>query len=258
MLSKEEFLEREVLSELRDSTHPEDMNLHHLLTTDSAFREKCENIHAKLCMDMNASDVQQYRFIYQTLASGKVSIGWSYLADAFEPYIVVDQVTEEVQQAEFRMNIHSELKEWLGLIVLFFQQLEQDLSIAIKHFLGTEANLSNCLTAEMAFKNKVHAFSSLTKAAFATEEDIEEAELVIKRLWQAEEMRNRIIHSTWMHYKEDVFKRLKTTAKSKHGLRYAEEEVDISDLRNTAKFILDTLDSLGEVMTKHFVADWNV
>jgi len=145
-----------------------------------------------------------------------------------------------------RDGVPDELFTAIGMIAVTFSELEDRVSEAIVSLLGgIKHGTGNIVVAEMSFRAKVNLFASLVRHCDADRSftipnaPVTEVlqELCINIL-KAEELRNTVMHSSWVGlymYDEKIVRR-KVTAKLKHGLRIAEEEVDSGYLLDIVEF----------------------
>jgi hypothetical protein len=144
--------------------------------------------------------------------------------------------------------ISRSMLEPLGAIVANFAALEEMLSFYICLLLvgGNVANqrAGQIVTAEMAFKNKIHAFASLVKERYKGLLQ-ERTEAVFKQLRIAEEERNKVMHSVWGGGgMEGMSMRMKTTAKQEKGFRLQTEEWTRADLVKVNNRIVEAIQSI--------------
>jgi hypothetical protein len=84
----------------------------------------------------------------------------------------------------------------IGRVVANFALLENELFILIHWLLGTDKEISRIVTSELSFRNLLDLSASLVKQVHDTDAAIEYGQ-VLKLVSEAEEERNRIIHSRW-------------------------------------------------------------
>ncbi len=134
----------------------------------------------------------------------------------------------------------------IGKIVLCFSDLEVIVSNALLQLLVLIPCYGRNVTAELSFKNKVDTMASLvrqrlpsTRFNVANDPPGEVLDELVKILFQAEELHNRIMHSAWVlaKLKDDLWTRVKLTAKASHGLREKSEEMGPDDLLDIADYI---------------------
>ena len=145
----------------------------------------------------------------------------------------------------------------VGRIVIWFADLEHEISMAIHKLLGHDARTTAIITSEMSFKNRVHAMASLireqvSEKQFNTGHESTEDVLnvIVARCFQAEELRNQVMHSFWdgPFLRDARATRRKITSKAARGLRIAEENVDSDHLLDIADFICDVAMLVEEFM----------
>lgn len=151
----------------------------------------------------------------------------------------------------------------LGLIVKTFAELENAVSDAVWVLAGTVTDVGAIVTAEMSFKNKVNAMSSLHQHQAPDEHKDEYAKVakeLMRQCFRADALRNQMIHSYWPHRwaaftnaDTDKVLRRRVTAKAKAGLTIKEEETDPGQLLDTATYI-GTLARNIQMFTLYHVA----
>jgi hypothetical protein len=133
----------------------------------------------------------------------------------------------------------------IGMIALSFSELEDCLGEAIDSLIGGNDGTGSIVAAELSFRMKVNLFASLvrhraggrsfTVPNAAVSEVMQE---LCNNIFKAEELRNAVLHSSWIE--SDMFDgkvvRRKATAKSKHGFRITEEEVGSGYLLDIVEF----------------------
>jgi len=126
----------------------------------------------------------------------------------------------------------------IGLIVVSFSALESAVSEWINSLLLTEGQLGEIVTAEMSFRAKVTLASSLCRYKFKDSKRLEKLDKLLRRLQQAECMRNDVVHSYWGFSTGEIrARRSKKTAKIKTGLRFHFQEMTVDELNEIADFI---------------------
>ena len=142
-------------------------------------------------------------------------------------------------------GVPDELCSAIGMIAVTFSELEDCLGEAIISLLGARNGMGNIVVAEMSFRAKVNLFASLVLHYAADRSfTIPNAPVadVLKELcanvFKVEELRNTVLHSSWVGLDmcDGQIVRRKASAKSKHGFRIAEEEVDSGYLLDIAEF----------------------
>ncbi len=134
----------------------------------------------------------------------------------------------------------------IGRIVLCFIDIEVLVSKAILQLLVLIPRYGRIVTSELSFKNKVDMMASLVRQRLPTTRfnvangpPGEVLNELVKILFQAEELHNRIMDSTWVpaRLKDDLWKRVKLTANASHGFSEKSEEMGPDDLLDIADYI---------------------
>jgi len=134
----------------------------------------------------------------------------------------------------------------IGYIALRFSDLEEIVSKALLQLLALIPRYGRIVTSELSFKNKVDMMASLvrqrlpsTRFNVGDEPSVEFLDNMVRILFQAEELHNRTMHSSWVvtNLKDDRWTRVKHTAKASHGLREQSEEMGPDELLDIADYI---------------------
>jgi len=134
----------------------------------------------------------------------------------------------------------------IGRIALNFSNLEDKLEEGIRKMLAVDNTIAEIVSAEISFKQKLYIFSSLIKHLSKTirfntgyAETSELLPELIANCFKAEELRNKILHSTWKGFYLAELKaiRQKITSKAKQGHRVTKEEIDSGYLLDVSDFI---------------------
>jgi hypothetical protein len=133
----------------------------------------------------------------------------------------------------------------IGRIAMNFSDLEDQLSVGIKQLLRVDDVTGEIVCAELSFRNKVNLFSSLfRKVATGRKtqggyEPLEGLSQLVTLCFKAEELRNHVLHSSWIHRyaKRGRVQRRKVTAKAKRGHQVQLEPVSSGYLLDIADYI---------------------
>jgi Na+-transporting NADH:ubiquinone oxidoreductase subunit NqrD len=144
-----------------------------------------------------------------------------------------------------RGGVEDEFCTALGMVAVAFSELEDQLGESITSLLGGDKGAAAIVVAEMSFRAKVNLFASLVRHRVGDSvfnvpnvPVLEVLQDLCTNLFQAEELRNTVMHSSWVGLDmcEGRIVRRKATAKSKHGFRVAEEEIGSGYLLDIAEF----------------------
>lgn len=149
------------------------------------------------------------------------------------------------------INLSNEILVEIGKITVVFGLIEDSLSEIIGRIItvgGRIRELGTIVTAELSFKQKISVLTSLLHLALDKDnEAIKQFDRIKPLLFDAEQKRNVVVHSVWAKDEESAdphgVLRIKSTAKSRHGLRTDYISMSLDDLRQTT-------DSLGNVYGK--------
>lgn len=132
----------------------------------------------------------------------------------------------------------------VGEIAIAFGNLELFLAVTIWQLLGVAdkvvEQLAQAITAEMSFDRKVHALASMYKIRFPADAASAEFEQLLARLFEAQNLRNQVLHSSWPVPGDDgEIIRIKSSAKSRKGLRNRATVVRAKDIVDVVALIHD-------------------
>lgn len=123
----------------------------------------------------------------------------------------------------------------VGRVIIHFNFLEEQISLAIIKLLKVDTKVGHILTAELSFKNKVNLLGSLYLElkdhtqfnSFFKDQDEAFNEILIA-CNECEELRNKIAHSQfdYLHDANKNFVRRKMNSKAKNGLIETREIID--------------------------------
>jgi len=107
----------------------------------------------------------------------------------------------------------------IGLVVVNFAILENQIEWFIWRLIGLDEPAGIIVTTELSFSNLVSLLSSLSKVKINDPVVLEELHGLTRQALQAQEKRNRIMHSLWgMGETRDTVVRVKKTARHPKGL----------------------------------------
>lgn len=150
----------------------------------------------------------------------------------------------------------SELNSAMGSLAMNFSVLEDELSSAVICLLGAKPEKGLVATSEMSFRVKLNVFSSLInekflfrKFAFSKEEFSD----LLYMCTKSEELRNKLLHSSWVHdnVKKEI-RRRKLSAKVKRGFKHDEEPLTAGQVLDIADYVIYTAVSVEEFITNCF------
>ncbi len=134
----------------------------------------------------------------------------------------------------------------LGHVLISFSQLEKEISSGIGKLLALDPVTAQIVVADMAFRVKTQLMASLVRhriptTAFNTG-DADPHEMFSELLAlciRSQELRNRIVHSSWegWYTDDDKVEMLKATARGRRALDIRTEEVDAAYIMDVSDFI---------------------
>lgn len=156
------------------------------------------------------------------------------------------------------MTEPSELNSAVGSLTMNFSVLEDELSSAVICLLGTKIEEGLAVTSEMSFKAKLNVFSSLMNKNYESGDyafSQSEFHDLLAMCTKSEELRNRLLHSSWVHdhVKKEV-RRRKLSAKVRRGFRHEEEALTSGQVLDIADYIIYTAISVDEFIMNCFPA----
>lgn len=154
--------------------------------------------------------------------------------------------------AEFTISISDEILAEIGKITVTFSLIEQSLAIIIGKIITyghREHQVGEILTSDMSFRHKLSVLNSLLLLAFNKDNPTYvQFTKIEKLLYQVEQQRNIVVHSVWgegvVGESDQVVIRMKSTTKSKHGLRSDFFETSIEELRRISSHIGEAYEQL--------------
>lgn len=146
----------------------------------------------------------------------------------------------------------NEIYNRIGLICANFEYLDLLLSAIIGRIISEDTKIGAIITSEMSFKNLINAFSSLTLYKFESDLEFKEKiDNLVKRLNNAEEKRNQIVHSTYA-YNNSSIKRIKISARQKNGLKIYSDEISENSLDEINNIIVGLTKEIRELYFELF------
>ena len=138
----------------------------------------------------------------------------------------------------------------VGRIAINFSELEAECASAVSFLLKTSVDRGHLVTSELSFKAKLGALSSLVRLEYEVESrafpvPLKEFEDVLYMCQKSEELRNKLMHSSWVrdHAKQEV-RRRKLSAKMKRGFKRDEEALTAGQILDIADYISETTEYL--------------
>lgn len=144
----------------------------------------------------------------------------------------------------------------LGLITRHFQRLEFYLSIFSWGLMGKNQRIGQTVTAHLSFSKLLTLVNALFRERTQKPILIGQLNAIIAQAAEAEQRRNRAIHSAYIQTSDDLNARrirYKVTAKLKKGLVYQWEDTSVDDLLDIAVNLRQTTELLVG-----FIADMRV
>ncbi len=141
----------------------------------------------------------------------------------------------------------------LGEIIVWFEDLDSQLSSAISFLLKRDDTVGQIVTAELSFKSKVNLFGSLFRHERPSSEYLDRLAELCGACFDIELMRNQAVHSKWLNVIEGKgMTRSKYTARHKHGLRHQIETLTPTQVEAIAMHCGYLAHSVDELMFMEF------
>lgn len=141
----------------------------------------------------------------------------------------------------------------LGRISVNFQILEASITFFIWNLIGSDQNIGKIITSQVSFSKNCNLLSSLFRYRVQDTIKIKELNNILKRVGEAEQRRNTIIHSIWTINDEDPKAkplRIKITSNRKAGLNMQTEDIEAEELNKIANLFSELVDDLIIFMEK--------
>ena len=149
------------------------------------------------------------------------------------------------------------VKQSIGEVVVWFEDLDTQLSSAISFLLKRDDTVGQIVTAELSFKSKVNLFGVLFRQERPSSEDLERLEELCGACFQIEALRNQVVHSKWLNVLEGTgMVRSKYTARHKKGLKHQTEVLTPNQVESIAMHCGYISHAVDELMFMEFGEDY--
>lgn len=119
----------------------------------------------------------------------------------------------------------------LGKTVLWFEELDDQISTAVSFLLRRGDDVGRIITCELSFRAKVNLFEVLFRKEQPGSEHLSSLRDLCAACLQTEQRRNQVIHSNWRPDLDGLgIVRRKYTARGKHGLREQAEKLSLNQV----------------------------
>jgi hypothetical protein len=143
--------------------------------------------------------------------------------------------------------------EALGEAVIWFEELDEQLSTAISFLLRRGETIGQIVTAELSFKGKVNLFSALFKREAPQSKHFAQLEELAGACFRVEQKRNQVMHSKWRNDLDGSgMKRIKYSARGKTGLQHQSETLTPAQVQAIAHHCGYLAHSVDELMYFEF------
>lgn len=141
----------------------------------------------------------------------------------------------------------------LGLVTRSFQEMELYFALLAWGLMGKDQRIGQAITAQMSFSKLLILVSTVYKTKTKDRELLKELKYIIRQASDAEQKRNRIIHSAYLQTSSDPNARsirYKITTKLEKGLVIHWEDTDFEDIMDIAVEIQQTTALLGKFISE--------
>lgn len=145
---------------------------------------------------------------------------------------------------EFKYPTASELPSWnekmtvheaLGEALVWFEELDDQLSAGISFLVGRGDDVGQIVTAGLSFRAKPDLFGALFRNKRPQSENLERLDALLGACQQIEQKRNEVVHSRWLHDLDGFgMTRTKVTAHRKRGLQRHSEKLTPAQVQTIA------------------------
>ena len=143
--------------------------------------------------------------------------------------------------------------EALGEAVIWFEELDEQLSTAISFLLRRGETAGQIVTAELSFKGKVNLFSALFKQEAPQSEHLPQLDELAGACLQVEQKRNQMVHSKWRNNLGGPgMTRTKYSARGRAGLQHQSEKITPAQIQAIAHHCGYLAHSVDELMYLEF------
>ena len=160
---------------------------------------------------------------------------------------------ENIDDAILSLQAWETATSYFAKSIIWFQRIENTLSVCISAFSGMEEEIGKIVTTEMSFRAKVAILSALATYRSKSGELHEDIQELIKRVRWAEQERNRLVHSIWDLSEDEPgsLRREKTSIrKSKHQV--VQENFVPEDLEDLVNLFEGINTDLIYLFSKHY------
>ena len=149
------------------------------------------------------------------------------------------------------------VKQSIGEVVVWFEDLDAQLSSAISFLLKRGDTTGLIVTAELSFKSKVNLFGVLFRQERPSSEYLDRLEELCGACFQIEALRNQVVHSKWHNALEGTsMVRSKYTARHKQGLKHQSEALTPNQVESIAMHCGYLSHAVDELMFFEFGEDY--
>jgi len=156
------------------------------------------------------------------------------------------------EKRRLKAGIPLTLLEPIGSVTVNFAMLEGNLESFIWDLIGQDTRLGQIITAQLSFRQLIDLFGSLYCFRVRSLKFIAKYEAITKLLRQAEEKRNKIIHSQWAAGDTpESSTRIKTRARGSKGLAFTFEHTAKADILKIADFLAELSYKVQQLMIEY-------
>jgi len=150
-----------------------------------------------------------------------------------------------------------DVRQSLGEVIIWFEDLDEQLSSAITFLLRRDDTVGQIVTAELSFKGKVNLFGVLFNYERPSSEYLDRLKELCGECLHIEEIRNQVVHSKWRNMLEGSgMTRSKYIARHKQGLKHQSETMTPTQVEAIAMYCGYLAHEVDELMYMEFGRDY--
>ena len=159
------------------------------------------------------------------------------------------------ERHESRVGAPEPFYDALGRLAVNFSELEDALAEAIASLLRADKGASDIVTSGLSFRRKLDLLNSLYRRD--QRDDLDQFRELVALCGKAEDLRNRIIHSSWVYLRQlNLIRRRKASVRGNRGYTVDTEDVTASEILDVADYIAyaaEMVESFFEIEAPAFV-----
>jgi hypothetical protein len=170
-------------------------------------------------------------------------------AEIPEEHVSVKEDTSSITYMETHGKKEDELYKAIGKVSNYYSGLESYISSLIWVLIGAGQGVGEIITSELSFPRLITLLRCLFRYRKSDPMEIEKLNSILTRATDIELRRNRVIHSMWaVSTQSNDLLRVKTTARSKTGLKYHFDRTNFDELKKLTDDIVYTISDLSKIL----------